>query len=326
MGDAAGIGPEVSLRALREPSVRAACTPVIFGDAGVLRRVARQCHLAGPERVISLEQWRASGGRPAPEVVDCGAIDAESVVPGKVQAACGQAAARYIEAAVASALAGKAAAVTTGPINKEALRAAGVPYPGHTEMLAALTGASSYCMMLASEVLTVSMVTTHIGYRDVPARLSQERILEVIELTADANRRRLDAEPRIGVCGLNPHAGEHGLFGDREEEKFIEPAIQAAVRKGIHAEGPLPPDTAFAPAVRKRFDAYVTMYHDQGHIPFKMLAFDTGVNITLGLPIVRTSVDHGTAFDIAWTGRASATSMMHALDWAVRLAGRSQRG
>jgi 4-hydroxythreonine-4-phosphate dehydrogenase len=179
-------------------------------------------------------------------------------------------------------------------------------------------------MMLHAPELTVSMATTHVGYAEVPGRLSVERIKDVILLTHEAMCRLRGPEPRLAICGLNPHAGEHGLFGEGEEERLVVPAIQAAEEEGIQIKGPLPPDTAFTAAQRKRFDAIITLYHDQGHIPFKMLAFDTGVNLTLGLPIVRTSVDHGTAFDIAWKGEASATSLFAAIEVAVKLAsGRS---
>jgi 4-hydroxythreonine-4-phosphate dehydrogenase len=175
-------------------------------------------------------------------------------------------------------------------------------------------------MMLTSDVLTVSMVTTHIGFSQVPSRMSVERIYDVIALTAAAMERIKNRAARLGVCGLNPHSGEHGLFGEREEERLIVPAIEKARTAGIQVEGPIPPDTAFVPHQRQKYDAIVCQYHDQGHIPFKMLAFDKGVNVTLGLPIVRTSVDHGTAFDIAWKGVASPESLFEAIRAAIRLA------
>jgi 4-hydroxythreonine-4-phosphate dehydrogenase len=303
MGDPAGIGPELALAALADAEVRAACLPRLYGDRGLLERVGAKLGLAPPGELLE----------------DCAAIGAAAVRPGEVSAACGRAAYTYIERAVAAALAGGVAAIATGPINKEALRAAGVPYPGHTEILAALTASPRVCMMLASAELTVSMVTTHIGLCDVPERITTARVLEVIELTAAAAGRLKGRAGRLGVCGLNPHAGEHGLFGRQEEERAIEPAIAAARAKGLDVAGPIAPDTAFVAAQRARFDALVTMYHDQGHIPFKMLAFDTGVNITLGLPIVRVSVDHGTAFDIAWQGRASLTSLRQAILYAARM-------
>jgi 4-hydroxythreonine-4-phosphate dehydrogenase len=174
--------------------------------------------------------------------------------------------------------------------------------------------------MLYSDKITVSMVTTHVGYHEVPGKLSVERVVNTIELTAEAMRWLLRRAPRIGVCGLNPHAGEHGLFGQGEEEKFVVPAVAEARRLGIDATGPLVPDAAFTAGARKQFDAFVCLYHDQGHIPFKMLAFDTGVNTTLGLPIIRTSVDHGTAFDIAWQGKADPKSLYSAIHMAALLA------
>lgn len=323
MGDPAGIGPELCLRLLQDAEVAQQATPVVFGDAGVLRRVARHCGLPAPAHVFE------AAGRPdlrsrvrEPAVWDLGAIPAEALTPSLVNAATGLASYRYIEAAIEAALAGQVAAVATAPIHKEALHAAGIPYPGHTEIFAARTGAARSCMMLTSGEITCSLVTTHVGYRDVPALLTVERILEVIELTADAMRRIRGRPPKLVVCGLNPHAGEHGLFGGGEEEQWIAPAVAAARRQGIDAEGPLPPDTAFLPARRRTTDAFVCMYHDQGLIPLKALAFDTGVNVTLGLPIVRTSVDHGTALDIAWTGRAQVRSLVEAVLLAARLASR----
>jgi len=255
-----------------------------------------------------------------PTIFDCDAIDAEKISPGVVSAACGKAGYIYIERAITAALADKIDGVVTAPIHKESLRLSGVNFPGHTEIFTSLTGAKRTCMMLYSDKLTVSMVTTHIGLHEVPAGLSADRILNVIELTAEAMNQILGHEPRLGVCGLNPHAGEHGLFGNREEEHFVEPAVRTARERGILVEGPLVPDAAFTVGKRKAFDAIVTLYHDQGHIPFKMLAFDTGVNITLGLPIIRTSVDHGTAFDIAWQGRAQDTSLFSAIHVAAGLA------
>ena len=320
MGDPAGIGPELCLRACREASVLAACVPVIFGDVGVLERLAQSGLPQLGCRVISLAEWENHGPDTEALVVDCATVDCASVRPGVISAGCGKAAFAYIEQAIRAALAGRIDSVVTAPINKEALRMAGVPYPGHTEVFAALTGARRSCMMLHSEALTVSMVTTHIGYADVPGKLSIQRVRDVIELTAEAVERLLDRQPRLGICGLNPHAGEHGLFGQQEEERFILPALAQSRQEGIVIDGPLPPDACFTAGQRKRFDAIVTLYHDQGHIPFKMLAFETGVNITLGLPIIRTSVDHGTAFDIAWKGVADSQSLYAAIGAALRLA------
>jgi 4-hydroxythreonine-4-phosphate dehydrogenase len=303
---------------MQSREVRKLCMPVLFGDAGVLERISKSSLRTLP--VLREADFPRVAKIKEPLVVDCGAIDARKVRPGKISAACGRAGYIYIERAIQAALAGKIHGVVTAPIHKESLNLSGVPHPGHTEIFTALTGARRSCMMLYSDKITVSMATTHIGYCEVPKKLSVERLQNVIELTAEALRWLLGREPRIGVCGLNPHAGEHGLFGRREEEKFVEPAVKRALKKKLNVVGPLVPDAAFTTNVRKKFDAFVTLYHDQGHIPFKMLAFDTGVNITLGLPIIRTSVDHGTAFDIAWQGKADATSLVSAIGVAAQLA------
>ena len=320
MGDPAGVGPELCLRALREPSVLAECLPVLFGDASVLRHLAKKGFPASEARVVSLAELNSASAPTTPVVVDCAALHADDIEPGEVSAACGKAGYIYVEQAIRAAMAKKIDAVVTAPIHKEALRLSGVTHPGHTEIFTALTGAKRSCMMLYSDKITVSMVTTHIGYQEVPGKLSVERVLNTIELTAEAMRWTLRRTPRIGVCGLNPHAGEHGLFGQGEEEKFVAPAVAEAKQRGIDTTGPLVPDAAFTAGGRKQFDAFICLYHDQGHIPFKMLAFDTGVNITLGLPIIRTSVDHGTAFDIAWKGKADPRSLYSAIHIAAQLA------
>lgn len=324
MGDPAGVGPELCVRALSSSEILHLCHPVVFGHLDVLKRASQAIALPLPD---DLQLWESeSTDKPnGPAVVNCPTPASENMVPGKVSAACGAAGFTFIKTAIESALAGRIAAVVTAPIHKEALRRAGIQLPGHTEIFTALTGASRTCMMLRSEVLTVAMVTTHIGYAEVPQRLSTQRIVDVIELTADALATMNSRPARLAICGLNPHAGEHGLFGHHEEEQFIEPAVAQARDKGISIAGPLPPDTAFTTENRKRFDGVVCLYHDQGHIPFKMLAFDDGVNITLGLPIVRTSVDHGTAFDIAWKGLARPTSFFKAIEWAVQLSAARQR-
>ena len=320
MGDPAGIGPEICLRALDNPAVLAECVPVVFGDAAVLRRFSQVGLSCSEARVISISELGASNRITAPTVVDLATPGMDEIKPGLVSALAGKVGFHYIETAIRAALQGRIEAVVTAPIHKEALRLSGLSFPGHTEIFTALTGAKRSCMMLYSDKLTVSMVTTHIGYHQVPGKLSVERVLDVIELTAEAMGRLLQRPARVGVCGLNPHAGEHGLFGQGEEERFVEPAVMEAKRRGIDATGPLVPDAAFTAGVRKKFDAVVCLYHDQGHIPFKMLAFDTGVNLTLGLPIIRTSVDHGTAFDIAWQGKASPTSLYSAIHVAAQLA------
>lgn len=307
-GDPAGVGPELCLRLLREPRVRERCVPVVYGDRSVLARVARTLNWPEPD--------------PA-DVLDLRTIDATAFEPGAVSAACGRAAYEYVIRAIDDARAGTVDAICTGPLHKEALHAAGVPFPGHTEILAHRTGAPRHCMMLTADAITCSLITVHVGLREVPALLSVESIIDTIELTAGAMRRIRGRAPRLLVCGLNPHAGEHGLFGDREEERFIVPAIEACRAKGTDVRGPLPPDTAFLPKLRAACDAYVCMYHDQGLIPLKALAFEDAVNVTLGLPIVRTSVDHGTAFDIAWKGVAEVSSFVRAVELAAKLCSRA---
>jgi 4-hydroxythreonine-4-phosphate dehydrogenase len=255
-----------------------------------------------------------------PSIVDLGLISLADFQPGLISAGTGRASYNYFNCAIDAALAHQVSAIVTAPINKEALHLAGIGYPGHTEILATRTHASRVCMMQYSDEITCTFVTVHVGYREVPALLTKERILEVIELTAEALERIRGRRPTLAVCGLNPHAGEHGLFGDREEERIIIPAIEAARAKGMLVEGPLPPDTAFLPWKRRSTDAFICMYHDQGHIPVKALAFDSAVNTTLGLPIIRTSVDHGTALDIAWQGKARPDSLFSAVRLAVRLA------
>ena len=321
MGDPAGVGPELCLRLLTEPTIAAVCVPVVFGDMRVLAAVAVACRLPVPEVVVTRATF-ATGSRAVtgPTVVDFAEIDTSEFTPGEVSATAGRAAFAYIEAAIRAAMAGDVDAICTAPINKESLAAAGVNYPGHTEILTAMTGATRSCMMLTAEEITCSLVTAHVGYRDVPGMLSVEGIVDAIELTAEAMRRIRGREPRLTVCGLNPHAGEHGLFGDREEERIIVPAVERAKANGLTIDGPLPPDTAFLPRRRAATDAYICMYHDQGLIPLKALAFDEAINVTLGLPIVRTSVDHGTAFDIAWQGVASSQSLYAATQLAARLA------
>lgn len=322
MGDPAGVGPEVCLQLLANDEVCAIATPVIFGDARLLSRCARQTNLPAPKRIISEIEWAekcASIDEPA--VLDLFGFDAEDFMPGIVSAKTGAAGYRYVEKSIQAALAKQVAAVATAPLNKEALHAAGIKYPGHTEMFAEKMAAERSCMTFFSAEMICSLVTVHIGYQDVVPALTTARILDVIELTADSVQRALGKKPRIAVLGLNPHAGEHGLFGRGEEENIIAPAIEAARAKGITIEGPLPPDTAFIAAKRRSVDAYICMYHDQALIPLKALAFDTAVNTTLGLPVPRTSVDHGTACDIAWQGRASGSSLVEAVRLAAKMAG-----
>lgn len=317
MGDPAGVGPEVCLRALASPEVAEVCTPVVFGDAETLILCAERTGLLAPAHVISPTELDDVD---APAALDLGVLGTADFEPGRISAATGRAAFTYVSRAIDAALAGQVAGVSTGPLNKEAMHLAGIDFPGHTEIFASRTNAARSCMMQYSEEITCTFVTVHVGYREVPALLTKERILEVIELTAAGLQRIRGRKPKIVVCGLNPHAGEHGLFGDREEERIILPAIEAARESGYDVEGPLPPDTAFLPWKRRSTDAFVCMYHDQGHIPVKALAFDAAVNTTLGLPIIRTSVDHGTALDIAWQGNANPGSLFAALRLAAKLA------
>jgi 4-hydroxythreonine-4-phosphate dehydrogenase len=320
MGDPAGVGPELCLRLLADASIARECVPIVFGDSGVLKRVAAATELPLAARIVSSAQWQVGWTTTdQPTILDLEAIAPDAVQPGQTSAATGRAAYAYVDRSIHAAWAGQVAAVSTAPINKEALHSAGISVPGHTEIFAARTNAPKSCMMQYSEEITCTFVTVHVGYREVPGLLSKERILDVIELTAQALEKLRGRAPRIVVCGLNPHAGEHGLFGDQEEERIIIPAIEAARARGMNVEGPLPPDTAFVPAKRKTTDAFVCMYHDQGHIPVKALAFDSAVNTTLGLPIIRTSVDHGTACDIAWQGKANPGSLLAAVRLAVRL-------
>lgn len=312
MGDPAGVGPEILLCVLNDPVIHEQCDLVLFCDWNVLKLCSEQLGHGFPDLKVTttgdfLEDMSPTEGT---VVVDLPRIELSRFEPCKVSAACGQASYDFIQAAIDAAIAGKIDAVTTAPINKEALRAAGIAYPGHTEMFAERAKSKRWCMMQYSNEITCTFVTVHVGYQEVPALLTQERILDTIELTAEALLRIRRQAPKIVVCGLNPHAGEHGLFGHHEEEKYIIPAIEAAVARGINVEGPVPPDTAFLPWKRKETDAYVCMYHDQGHIPVKALAFDHAVNTTLGLDIIRTSVDHGTAFDIAWKARPSESQSL----------------
>jgi len=315
MGDPAGIGPEICLHLLNDASLAGICIPIVFGDAGVLRRVAEKLKIPFTAPIVS-----SPAAAVGPAVLDLRRVDAAVVVPGRMAATCGDAAFQYVISAIAAGLAGEIDAVATGPLNKEAMHAAGHRYPGHTEIFAERMKAARSCMMLTSPELTCSFATVHVGYHEVPGLLSVQRIRDVIELTDDAMRRIRGHAPKLAVCGLNPHAGENGLFGQGEEEKFIRPAIAAARAQGLEIEGPLPPDTAFLPGRRRTTDAFICMYHDQGHIPLKALAFDSAINTTLGLPVIRTSVDHGTAFDIAWQGKANPASLGEAVRLAARLA------
>ena len=280
-GDPSGIGPEIVVKALRDPRVVLACQPVIYGPHG--------------------------------------ADDLARFPAGRVEAASGRAAYESIVAATEATRAGRADALVTAPINKEALAAARLPWRGHTDLLAHLCGVDQVAMMFWSERLCVVLATIHIPLRDVPKALTQEGLVGIIRLTARSLPRFGIASPRIGVAGLNPHAGEHGLFGS-EDEAVIRPAVATVAAEGVAVSGPFPADTLFVRAARGEFDVVIAAYHDQGLVPVKLLAFGRAVNVTLGLPIVRTSVDHGTAFDIARQGKADEGSLVEAILLAARLA------
>ena len=322
MGDPAGVGPELCLRLLAEEELAHECTPVIFGNATILNRVAEVSGLTPPECILDGANWQEELRKlERPCLLDLPSPGISAVNPGEHSGEAGHAANHYINTAIEAALAGQVDAITTAPLNKKALHLAGIPHPGHTEILAEKTGSESFCMMQYSGEITATFVTCHVGLNEVAGLITSERVLEVIRLTADA-LDKLPERPsqKIIVLGLNPHSGEGGLFGSGEEETAIIPAINAARKLGIEIEGPIPPDTAFLPGRRAATACFVCMYHDQGHIPLKALAFDQAVNITLGLPIVRTSVDHGTAFDIAWQGTADTGSLLNAVRLASRFA------
>ncbi len=318
MGDPAGIGPEVTLKALADAEIQRLCRPVVFGDLAWLQQTARALRL--PLRIVAegSEEAGAEGKSITVPVRQATGADLRAVMPGQLSAEAGRAAAEAVIAAAKAALAGEFAAIVTAPLNKEAIALGGFPYPGHTELLAEVTRTPRYGMLLLSGPLRVVHVSTHVSLREAIERVKTARVLECIRLGDRACRDLGIASPAIAVAGLNPHAGEHGLFGE-EDRTEIAPAAAQAQAEGLRASGPHPPDTVFARAAAGEFDLVVAMYHDQGHIPVKLHGFDTGVNVTIGLPILRVSVDHGTAFDIAGKGIAREQSMQEALRVAVQM-------
>ena len=338
MGDPAGIGPEITVKALSDPTLYRICRPIVIGDAPVLGDAVR---IVGAEKRISIRPIKnvtEAGYRyGAIDVLDQDAVDVARLKRGEVSAMAGDAAFRYVREAIRLALRGEADATVTNPLNKESLHLAGHMYAGHTEIYADLTGTKKYSMMLAHGDLRVVHVSTHVSLREACDCVKKDRVLEVIRIADEACRRLGIDSPVVGVAGLNPHSGENGLFG-REEIDEIRPAIDQACAEGIRAEGPVSPDTVFSKARGGWYDVVVAMYHDQGHIPLKIVGFEydrasgkwknvAGVNVTLGLPIIRTSVDHGTAFDQAGKGTASETSLVSAIGYAVRMSktGRENR-
>lgn len=313
-GDSSGIGPEVLLKAFGMGEIR--YPAVVFGDLEVLEFYNDLLKYGVPFRKIR-QPWEYREG--ALNVIDLGIMQRGDITVGAISTESGRAAREYVVAATRATLAGATGAVVTLPMNKEATQRSDPKFVGHTELIGELCGVSDVTIMLVSDQLIVTHVSTHVSLAQAITRAKKDRICTILRFTFDAVRK-LRPHPRIAVAGLNPHAGEGGLFGD-EEIREIRPAIEWAQSQGIPVEGPLPPDTVFHMAVRRKlFDAIVCMYHDQGHIPLKLLDFEGGVNVSLGLPIIRTSVDHGTAFDIAGRGAANTQSLIHALELAVRLA------
>ncbi|MGA8478901.1 MAG: 4-hydroxythreonine-4-phosphate dehydrogenase PdxA [Chthoniobacterales bacterium] len=318
MGDPAGIGPEVIAKALAHKEVYEKCLPLVVGDVKRMETAVRITKSAlAVEPIKNPAELKADRTK-----LYCLGVTALSPdLPfGKLAAEGGEAAYQYVKKAAELAMAREIDAICTAPLNKEAMHAAGHKFPGHTELLASLTHTPEVSMLLVTPKLRVVHVTTHIGLLDAVAKIEPGLVERTIRRGNTAMREAGIKQPRIGVCGINPHAGENGLFGRGEEEKKIAPAVAACRHDGIDVEGPLPADTLFYRAIRGDFDLVVAMFHDQGHGPIKVLGIETGVNVTLGLPVVRTSVDHGTAFDIAGTGRADERSMMEALFQAANLA------
>jgi len=316
MGDASGVGPEIVLRCHANGEL--ANDVVVYGDASILIAGAALLKLEVPIQAID------EPSQAIPEslnVIDLGLLEATDLKPGELRAESGAAARAYVERATHDALQGEVAGIVTLPMNKQATRMSDPNFIGHTELIAQLCDVQNYSMMLVTEDVAVTHISAHVPLTEAIQSVTKERVRTVIELTHDALSTGTE-NPRIAVCGLNPHAGENGLFGD-EEKQYITPAIKETVDAGIDASGPYPADTIFHQAIhRGRYDAVSCMYHDQGHAPMKLFDFESAVNVTIGLPIVRTSVDHGTAFDIAWTGTAFTSSLGHALKYAWKLASR----
>jgi 4-hydroxythreonine-4-phosphate dehydrogenase len=314
MGDPAGIGPEIIAKLVAEGLPAPA---IVIGDAGILRRAVGLLGLAVEVVEIGATGQATGGGPGRVEVLPVGALP-EDLPFGRIDARAGAAAFAYISRAIDEVQAGRLSAIVTAPINKAAMNAAGIDYPGHTEILAERSGTTDYAMMLANDELRVLLVSIHVSLADAIRAVTVENELRAIRLADLAGRQFGIARPRVAVAGLNPHAGEGGMFGT-EDDAIIAPAVALGRDEGIAVSGPLSGDTVFMRARRGEFDVVVAQYHDQGLIPVKYLGLDHGVNITVGLPFVRTSVDHGTAFEIAGTGRASAASLRYAVSQAAAM-------
>lgn len=313
MGEPWGVGPEVIVKALYSGKTGKRIVPVVIGSINVMWEAVRMTGLPVRVRKIS-DISDLSSGQDHINVLDIRSDMTLKTGPSKNS---GESVIKYIEKAVELALNNEVSAIVTAPISKESLKMAGGNWPGHTEMLADLTKTKDFAMMFASKKLNVILSTIHMPLKDVPKKINEKLILKTIRL-AKRGTMMLGIKERIAVAGLNPHAGESGIMGT-EETKAIIPAIKKARKEGINVSGPYPPDVVFHKALNKEFDMIVCMYHDQGLIPFKMLAFETGVNITVGLPVIRTSPDHGTAFDIAWKNKANPSSMIEAIKLAARM-------
>lgn len=329
MGDPASIGPEIAVKALLQDAVHAQCRPILVGDAAVFQQIIGLLQL--PAVIHPVQNVKeADFVKGTIDVLDLGITDISKLQLGKIDANCGEASFQAVKKMIELALAGEVDATVTGPINKKSINEAGHHFAGHTEIYAHYTGTKKYAMLLVEDHINVIHVSTHVSLRQACDLVKKERILEVIELIVDGLKKLGKTNLKIGVAGLNPHAGDSGLFGT-EDDLEIAPAVEAARNRGYEVEGPVPPDTLFAKAATGAYGGVVAMYHDQGHIPFKLAGFKwnaakqkmdsvKGVNITLGLPIIRTSVDHGTAFEIAGKGIASADAMILAIESAVQLA------
>lgn len=319
MGDAAGVGPEIIDKALAKKEFYNIARPIVIGDASVIEDALKVAKVkVDINSVKDVSEAKYEHG--TIEVIDLKNIRLSELKMGQVQAMAGEASVKYVEKAVEMALENKIDAIVTAPLNKEAMNLAGYDYAGHTEILAHLTKTKDYAMMLVAGHLRVIHVTTHVSMRDACELIKKDRVLTTIRLTNEVTKKMGVKAPKIAISGFNPHAGESGLFGN-EEIKEITPAIESAKKNNMNVIGPMPPDTVFLRASRGEYDAVVAMYHDQGHIPVKMLGFESGINVTIGLPIIRTSVDHGTAYRRAGLrlGTGDPTSLEEAMKLAVQM-------